>query len=147
MAAASAAPPRRKARRSSSPFPATATRLFIIPPRSSNIPQSQSQAELAGLDALIERLVEPYECLAFGIVKVEEVGGGRRIVALAHEFMLRVLEGGGQFHPAAETQEQRTRVRGQARDQVRPECRQIQVILGDQGGHSGPALGTRNLHP
>src|SRR5712692_3246833 len=37
MAAASAAPPRRKARRSSSPFPATATRFCMIPPRSSNL--------------------------------------------------------------------------------------------------------------
>src|SRR5467141_2785359 len=37
MAAARAAPPRRKARRSSSPFPATATRFCMIPPRSSNL--------------------------------------------------------------------------------------------------------------
>src|SRR5439155_8076282 len=37
MAAASAAPPRRKARRSRSPFPATTTRFFMVPPRMSNI--------------------------------------------------------------------------------------------------------------
>src|SRR5882762_4365398 len=37
MAAASAAPPRRKARRSRSPFPATASRFFMVPPRVRNI--------------------------------------------------------------------------------------------------------------
>src|SRR3989441_7805658 len=132
MAAASAAPPRRKARRSSSPFPATTMRSFMIPPLEQHT-ASQSQAELAALNALVERLVEPYECLALRIAKVEDIGSGCRIVALAHEFTLRVLEGGGQVHPAPQTQEQRTRVPGQTGDQVRPQCRQIQLIVGDQG--------------
>ena len=65
---------------------------------------------------------------------------------MTHKGILRVLEGGGHLHLAPDAQEQRTRVAGQAVDQVDPECCEIELTVGDERGHTRPAVGARDGH-
>src|SRR5438445_524805 len=106
----------------------------------------RSQTDLAGLDALVERRVQPDECAAVRVVEIDDVDGGGRIVALADELALRVLEGGRHVKLAAEAQEQRTGILGQAVDEVGAKRREIEPVVGDERGHAGAAVGVWDGH-
>src|SRR6058998_3945524 len=77
--------------------------------------------EASDLDAVIQRLVEPNERLAFAIVEIDRVFDCGGVVAFAHQRALGVLEGGGDFQIVPDPQKDRTRIVGQAVNQVRPE--------------------------
>src|SRR4029077_12252113 len=98
------------------------------------------------MDAVLQRMVEPNECLANTIVEVDGVSNGGRVVAFAHQRAFGVLEGGGDVQAVADTQEYRTRVIGQTVDQVRPEPSEIKRIAGDDRRHASPSVGARNRH-
>src|SRR2546422_173597 len=106
----------------------------------------RSQTDLAGLDALVERRVQPDECAAVRVVEIDDVDGGGRIVALVDELALRVLEGGRHVKLAAEAQEQRTGILGQAVDEVGAKRREIEPVVGDERGHAGAAVGVWDGH-
>src|SRR3989442_4089375 len=92
-------------------------------------PPARSETDPACLDALVGSLVEPNERVALRVGEVDGVGGGRGIVALAHEFGLRVFERGGHFDLAPDAQEERARVVGQALEQARPEAGELQSLV------------------
>src|SRR5215471_2768775 len=102
--------------------------------------------DLAGLDTVVKRLVEPNERFTFRVIEIDSVGGGDWIVTLVDQSVLSMLESTGDFHLVPDAQEHRTCAFGQAADQVCPECREIQILLSDQRRHSGPAVGTGNGH-
>src|SRR3989441_1074744 len=106
----------------------------------------RSQTDLAGLDALVERRVQPDECAAVRVVEIDDVDGGGRIVALADELALRVLEGGRHVQLAAEAHEQRTGILGQAIDEVGAKRREIEPVVGDERSHAGAAVGVWDGH-
>src|SRR2546430_13576011 len=99
----------------------------------------RSQTDLAGLDALVERRVQPDECAAVRVVEIDDVGSGGRIVALADELALRVLEGGRHVQLAADAHEQRTGIPGQAIDEVGAKRREISPAVGYEPGHARTA--------
>src|SRR5579864_6444917 len=80
-----------------------------------------SEPDLAGVDSIVERLVEPNERLALRIVEVDDVRGRDGIVPLANKIRLRVLEGGGHCDLAPQAHQERACVLGQLVDQVCPE--------------------------
>lgn len=58
----------------------------------------QLQADLPGLDLVIERFIEPNIRLAVWMVEKNEVSGRKRIEPLADKISLGVFESGSRFH-------------------------------------------------
>src|SRR2546422_1657969 len=85
----------------------------------------RSPTDPAALDAVVGGLVEPDERMAVRVVDVDGVVGAGRVVALADELALRVLEGGRHVHRAPDAQEEGARVVGQTADKVSTEGRQV----------------------
>src|SRR6266478_6384206 len=95
---------------------------FMYSPQGEPVPApAASQTDPAGLDAVVERLVEFDEGAALRVVEVHDVGAGRRVVALADQLGVGVLEGGRHVQLASDAQEQRARVSGQPVGQVSAE--------------------------
>src|SRR5205809_5899938 len=119
--------------------------LICSPPRGR---PCRSPTDPAALDAVVCGLVEPDERMAVRVVEVDGVVGAGRVVALADGLALGVLEGGRRVHRAPYAQGERARVVGQTAHEVGTEGSQVQpgAGVGDERGHTGPAVGPGKGH-
>ena len=94
--------------------------------------------------SLIQRRVEPNIRAPARIVEVDRIGGHAGIEALRHQIGLLLLERHRHLDLAAHAQEQRPRVAGQQRVEMRAQGREIDRIVGDDRRHAGAALVARH---
>src|ERR1017187_2961914 len=73
------------------------------------------ETDIAGLNARVQLRANGNKPLLFGMIDIEQIGGGGGVEARAHQVALGVLERTGQIHRIADAQEQRTGILWQAR--------------------------------
>jgi hypothetical protein len=105
------------------------------------------EPDLAGLNPVVKRAVEPDKGLSLHVAEIDRIGGCCRIVALLREFVDFGLERAGALDVRPHAQEHRPRVGRQGVCKVPPQCGKVEWIICNDGGHAGGALGARHLDP
>src|SRR6266851_2939630 len=108
--------------------------------------QARSGTQSAAPNPLVQRGIKPHIGLPRPVVEVELIGGGGRVIAVAHQTLLLQLEGGGHLDRAAQAQEYRTSILRQPLDNLLAEFDQVEFVAGRDGGHPGAAFHTGNGH-
>src|SRR5262249_44426505 len=106
----------------------------------------QSQPYLAGIDPLIELGVDAHEGFALRIVEVDRIDGVARIETFLQQVDLLLLEGRGDVVVLADAQEYRPRIVGQLLRKMVAQCRQVEVVFGNDRGHAGAPVTAGNLN-
>src|SRR5438045_6789917 len=101
---------------------------------------SRSQTDLASLDAIVERFVEPDELVQFRMVEVDGVSSESRIVAIERQIAFPVLESLGDWQFVPDAQKKRRCVMGQTGDEAHQKRRAIEVLIGGVRGHAGTGV-------
>src|SRR5262249_20754330 len=101
---------------------------------------------LSGIDLRIQRRINTYESLALRIVQVDRIGGPAGIETVLHQVDLLLLEGPRHVIVFAYAQEHRPRIFGQVLRDMIAQRGQVEIVLGDDGGHAGATVAARNLH-
>ena len=96
--------------------------------------------QLTALKSSKERGVNRHKSALRRIIEVNPIGRHRRIVAVALQIALRMLERASRSDPIRDAQKQRSRIRRQLCLEVLAELAEIKVAVDDERCHTGCAL-------
>src|SRR5437868_8562966 len=78
------------------------------------------------------------------MIEIDSIVRPGWIITFARQGSLGEFESRSHLHLFADSHKERVRIRGQQAEQMRTECRQVQLPIGDKCGHASAAVATRN---